>query len=59
MTPPEDPEEPEGRPDYRVYRSRRALFARRRGGDDRDDLSRLRGDGPQPSTPGERPKRGG
>ena len=58
MTPPEDPEEPEGRPDYRVYRSRRALF-RRRGGDDGDDLGRLRGNArqQQPSTPGDGPKR--
>jgi LCP family protein required for cell wall assembly len=56
MTPPEDPEQPAGRPDYRVYRSRKALF-RRRGEDDRDDLSRLRGDSGQPSTPGDGPKR--
>jgi LCP family protein required for cell wall assembly len=59
MTPPEDPEEPKGRPDYRVYRSRRALF-RRRGGDDGDDLGRLRGNArqQQPSAPDEGPRRG-
>ncbi len=47
MAPPEDPEAPEGRPEYRVYRSRKPLF-RRRAGDDRDALRRLRGEGPQP-----------
>jgi len=36
------PDEPEGAPDYRVYRSRRPLFRRREGGD-RDELARLRG----------------
>jgi LCP family protein required for cell wall assembly len=29
MAPPEDPEQPEGRPEYRVYRSRRSLLPRR------------------------------
>jgi len=69
MPPPEDPEEPEGRPEYRVYRSRRPLFRRRGGTDDRDEISRLRGDGGQPPppdggpnrqltpTPGKRPRR--
>ena len=51
MTPPEDPEEPEGWPQYRVYRSRRAWFARRGGGDDRDELSSLRRDKRQPPVP--------
>jgi LCP family protein required for cell wall assembly len=35
------PEEPEGGPEYRVYRSRKPLFGRRSGGD-RDELARLR-----------------
>ena len=35
--------EPEGPPEYRVYRSRKPLF-RKRAGDDRDELARLRGD---------------
>jgi LCP family protein required for cell wall assembly len=48
MVPPEDPEEPEGRPDYRVYRSRKPLLRRRDGGDD-DVLSRLRGEEAPPS----------
>lgn len=47
MVPPEDPEEPDGRPEYRVYRSRKPLFSRR-AGDDREQLRRLRGDGSQP-----------
>ncbi|MFP5363110.1 MAG: LCP family protein [Thermoleophilia bacterium] len=47
MVPPEDPEEPEGRPEYRVYRSRRPLLPSRRG-DGRDSLRRLRGGGQQP-----------
>ena len=46
MAPPEDPEEPAGRPEYRVYRSRKPLFSRRAGGD-RDGLGRLRGGAPQ------------
>jgi LCP family protein required for cell wall assembly len=48
MAPPEDPEEPEGRPDYRVYRTRKPLFRRRAPGDERDELSRLRGEARQP-----------
>ena len=43
MAPPEDPEEPAGRPEYRVYRSRKPLFSRRPGGD-RDGVGRLRGE---------------
>lgn len=54
MAPPEDPEEPAGRPDYRVYRSRKPLLARRAGGD-RDELERLRRSGPRP--PGAEPGR--
>jgi LCP family protein required for cell wall assembly len=57
MAPPEDPEEPKGRPEYRVYRSRRPLFRRRGGTDDRDEISRLRGDGGQPPAPDGEPKR--
>ena len=41
MAPPEDPKEPAGPPDYRVYRSRRPLLQRRAGGE-RDELQRLR-----------------
>jgi len=41
MVPPEEPEEPKGRPDYRVYRSRKPLFSRR-DNDDSDELKRLR-----------------
>ncbi|HWC27303.1 MAG TPA: LCP family protein [Solirubrobacteraceae bacterium] len=44
MAPPEDPKEPAGRPEYRVYRSRRAWLPLR-GGGDRDELSRARSDG--------------
>ena len=40
--PPVD--EPEGAPEYRVYRSRKPLL-RKRGGGDRDALARLRADG--------------
>jgi LCP family protein required for cell wall assembly len=40
MPPPTDPEGP---PEYRVYRSRKAWLPRR-GGDDRDELARLRGE---------------
>ena len=49
MPPPEDPD---GAPEYRVYRSRKALLPKR-GGGDRDELARLRGDAqkPQPSQP--------
>lgn len=48
MAPPEDPDEPAGRPEYRVYRSRKPLFGRR-GGDGGADLRRLRGGAQQPS----------
>jgi LCP family protein required for cell wall assembly len=45
-------DEPEGAPDYRVYRSRKPLF-RRRAGSDQDQIARLRGDrqgrSPQPA----------
>jgi len=56
MVPPEDPEEPAGRPEYRVYRSRKPIFARRGDGDG-DALSRLRGEARQqprrePEDPG-------
>ena len=54
MTPPEDPEAPEGRPQYRVYRSRKSLLARREKGP-RDELRRLRGD--DAGAPGERRSR--
>jgi LCP family protein required for cell wall assembly len=47
MAPPEDPEEPDDRPEYRVYRSRKPLLPRR-GGDDGDDLRRLRADAQRP-----------
>jgi len=50
MAAPEDPEEPEGRPEYRVYRSRKPLLPRR-GGRDGDDLQRLRADAQQPPQP--------
>ncbi len=46
MAPPEDPEEPEGRPDYRVYRSRRALFERG-AGHDRNALRRAAQQAPE------------
>ena len=55
MAPPEDPERPAGRPEYRVYRSRKPLFSRRAGGD-RDGLGRLRADASQ--QPGGGPGRG-
>lgn len=55
MSPPEDPEEPEGRPEYRVYRSRKSLLPRR-GGGDRDELRRLRSD--QRQAPGPEPEGG-
>ena len=59
MVPPEEPEEPEGRPEYRVYRSRRQLLPRR-GAGDRDELRRLRSDGRQPPAgdPGQDRRRG-
>jgi LCP family protein required for cell wall assembly len=49
MAPPEDPEEPEGRPEYRVYRSRKAPFSRRR----RDDRGAL---ADRPRRRGRRPR---
>ena len=42
--------EPEGPPEYRVYRSRKPLF-RKRGGGDRDELARLRASRPRPEQP--------
>ncbi len=49
------PDEPEGPPEYRVYRSRKPLFRKRDGGD-ADELARLRGDAGrapgQPAQPG-------
>ncbi|HEV2774376.1 MAG TPA: LCP family protein, partial [Solirubrobacteraceae bacterium] len=52
--------EPEGAPEYRVYRSRKPLFRRRAGGD-RDELARLRADAggrpQQPAQPGAEPER--
>jgi LCP family protein required for cell wall assembly len=56
MAPPEDPEEPEDRPVYRVYRSRKPLLSRR-GGDDGDDLRRLRADAQRPPQPEPDPHR--
>jgi LCP family protein required for cell wall assembly len=41
MAPPDDPEEPKGRPEYRVYRSRKGWLPRRGG----DDLRSLRAGG--------------
>jgi LCP family protein required for cell wall assembly len=38
------PTEPEGAPEYRIYRSRKPLFGKRSGGD-RDELAQLRGEG--------------
>jgi LCP family protein required for cell wall assembly len=52
------PTEPEGAPEYRVYRSRKPLFGRRSSGD-RDELAQLRGearrtdDGGRPGSPGD------
>ncbi|MDQ3721530.1 MAG: LCP family protein [Actinomycetota bacterium] len=48
------PDEPEGAPDYHVYRSRKPLF-RKRGGGDRDELARLRGDAQRPPQPSAQP----
>ncbi len=48
MAPPEDPD---GAPEYRVYRSRKALL-RKRGGGERDELARLRGDAQRPAGDG-------
>ena len=50
MPPPEDSEGP---PEYRVYRSRKRWLAGR-GGDDRDDLARLRGERPRGPGDGQR-----
>ena len=45
------PDEPDGPPEYRVYRSRKPLF-RKRGGGDHDELARLRTDaGQAPGRP--------
>lgn len=44
------PEEPEGEPEYRVYRSRKPLF-RKRGGADSDELARLRAGAKRPQDP--------
>ncbi len=52
MPPPTDPEGP---PEYRVYRSRKPLL-RRSGGGDRDELAKLRA-GSQPAAP-KRSRRG-
>jgi LCP family protein required for cell wall assembly len=41
------PEEPDDAPEYRVYRSRKALLPKR-GGGDRDELARLRGSARRP-----------
>jgi LCP family protein required for cell wall assembly len=43
MASPTDTETPPGKPDYRVYRSRKSWLRRRPGGD-RDELARLRDD---------------
>jgi len=58
MPPPEDPQGPEGRPEYRVYRSRRPLL-RRGGHSDRDELARLREPARDAASRGpKRPRRG-
>lgn len=44
------PDEPDGAPDYRVYRSRKPLL-RKRGGDHRDEIARLRGGAPPAAEP--------
>lgn len=49
MPPPTDPEGPDGRPEYRVYRARKAGLPWRDRGD-RDDLAQLRHES-QPSDP--------
>ena len=56
MAPPEDPKEPAGPPEYRVYRSRRPLFGRRDGGGDAE-LRRLRDGEQRQSQDGGRPPR--
>ncbi len=43
--------EPEGTPEYRVYRSRKPLLPKR-GGGDRDELARLRGNAQRPADDG-------
>ena len=48
MAPPEDPD---GAPEYRVYRSRKALLPKR-GGGERDELARLRGTAQRPADDG-------
>jgi len=53
MPPPSDPEGHEGRPEYRVYRSRKAWLPRREGGD-RDALGSLRDAGPSRGPAGPR-----
>ncbi|HKZ12944.1 MAG TPA: LCP family protein [Solirubrobacterales bacterium] len=55
--PPEPPEQPSGQPEYRVYRSRRGIFSRLRGGDipKSDDPAGAgggRGGAPGPGGPG-------
>ena len=59
MPPPTDPKGPEGRPEYRVYRSRRPLLSRG-GHDDREELARLRepGRGRRQGNGPSRPRRG-
>jgi LCP family protein required for cell wall assembly len=54
MSSPTDSEAPPGKPDYRVYRSRRPLLGRRSGGDG-DELAKLRSDARR--RPPERPPR--
>jgi LCP family protein required for cell wall assembly len=54
MPSPTDSEAPPGKPDYRVYRSRKPLLSRRSGGD-ADELAKLRDDARQ--RPPERPRR--
>ncbi|MDX6721577.1 MAG: hypothetical protein QOJ63_3831 [Solirubrobacteraceae bacterium] len=54
MPPPTDPKGPAGRPEYRVYRSRRGWLPRRGGGDG-DELAPLRAD-TRPQGP-QRPRR--
>src|SRR5688572_3388744 len=51
MPPPEDPD---GAPEYRVYRSRKALLPKR-GGGERDELARLRGTAQRPAGDGGEP----
>jgi len=44
------PDEPDGAPDYRVYRSRKPLFRKRAGGDG-DELARLHAGSKPPTAP--------